>query len=373
MLYRFICLFSFLLVFMGNKSDGIIITNFNQSYTQNFDSFGVNDLIWANLSSTNSPINWFAFQSSGGSVTNLVANSGDVAVLGMINFGSQGAIDRALGSFSGSTRSLEYGVGFWNQSHFQITNVFISYTGEQWRRGLNNQLPAKLAFYYETTETTNWIAVSNLDFEALHADNIAMALDGNDNANQTSLQWNIPVLLSPSERFTIRWVDENMVNSDHGLAIDNVTVTMGSSSSFIPITNTTDFEVVLRKPKSNKPLSFRKDKGFKVKCKVINYRFTPVTQVSYLAFSGTNFPTNASFIPLKKKRNLQSGTISLISILYGTKGRANRAGIGMEVGSSLITLVIKVDGTKAIDLPNGTFTNILTFSTNFVFEGAQVR
>jgi hypothetical protein len=157
------------------------------------------------------------------------------------------AEDSALGSIgTGFLEHATYGVRLTNTSGQLINSVSITYTGEQWRDGGNNTpLQHKLLFSYNVGGSTigadtqsiggpagygadpTFTRVSALDFTSPTAisTNTGYALDGNDPANRTVISGSFSVVWAPGQDLWVRWVDLNDIGMDHGLAIDDFSLT----------------------------------------------------------------------------------------------------------------------------------------------------
>lgn len=163
------------------------------------------------------------------------------------SFGTIGNTDRALGSLgSGSVRSNFFGVRIQNDTASAVDNVLVSYTGEQWRNGGNTATHA-LSFNYKigtpsvvgspldmtTPGVGGWVAFSALDFLSPTVGATAATLDGNLAANRTVFSGVLltGVTLNPGEEIFLRWTDLDNSGNDHGLAVDDFSV---SFSSVVP-------------------------------------------------------------------------------------------------------------------------------------------
>jgi hypothetical protein len=109
-----------------------------------------------------------------------------------------------------------------------------------------------LRFYYSTTAThvdTNlygFTAVPDLFVTALNASAPQGALDGNDPANSTVVSYTINVTLLPNDHITLVWSDHDAIGSDHGFAVDSLSVL------FTPIANNTpNPSIISLSPSSN--------------------------------------------------------------------------------------------------------------------------
>lgn len=145
--------------------------------------------------------------------------------------------DRAIGGYNASTYSpYTYGVKLYNASSKTISNINVSYTGEQWRVGLDNN-QEQIKFYYKVTSdpavtftsltTSGWTSVTSLDFTGPKTNaSLVKILDGNDPSNRAIInEYTITGITIPSGSYVLlRWNDSYNAAGDHGLAIDDVTV-----------------------------------------------------------------------------------------------------------------------------------------------------
>jgi hypothetical protein len=166
------------------------------------------------------------------------AGTGSSNAGALYSFGTA-AGDRALGSVaSGSTGTILYGVQITNTTGATITQLNVQYTGEQWRNG-GNTTAHKLDFAYQINatgiNTGTWTDVNALDFTGPIATSTASALDGNAAANRTMINADITGLnLLNGQSIWLRWQDVDDSGSDHGLAIDDLTVTtVGASGTTV--------------------------------------------------------------------------------------------------------------------------------------------
>ena len=121
-----------------------------------------------------------------------------------------------------------------NTSGATITDIKVTYTGEQWRNG-GVVATQPLAFYYATSASaitsitagaTGYTSVAALNFTSKVGTTTAAALDGNLAANRTTIS-NIPIpslSLANNSYIIFKWDDINDLGNDHGLAIDDVTI-----------------------------------------------------------------------------------------------------------------------------------------------------
>ncbi|HMG48227.1 MAG TPA: Calx-beta domain-containing protein [Allosphingosinicella sp.] len=209
------------------------LTTSGVAYTQNFDAL-------ASTGSTGSslPTDW-TFSETGGSgpttysVGTGSSNTGDTWSFGVA--GTNPITDRAFGGVgSGTVTQVLIGTFFVNNTGSTITELAISYFGEQWRNGSNatqQKLDFQISFNATSLTTGTWTDVNALDFLSLiNTTAPATALDGNAAANRVSISSNITSLtIANGATFWIRWVDVNDAGNDHGLAIDDFSLTPTSA------------------------------------------------------------------------------------------------------------------------------------------------
>jgi uncharacterized delta-60 repeat protein/uncharacterized repeat protein (TIGR01451 family) len=169
--------------------------------------------------------------------------------------GTNAVTERALGSIaSGGTNTVYNAVKLTNNTGTTITGLLISYNGEQWRDGGNATLATqKLDFQYQVanagtitdanTPTGGWTDYDPLDFTGPKATATAGALDGNAAANRTAKSALMPIgNVANGQEIWLRWKDINDTGNDHGLAVDDFSVTpLGGSISANGI-RTTDIQ-----------------------------------------------------------------------------------------------------------------------------------
>ena len=157
------------------------------------------------------------------------ANAGE-----LYSYGSAGSSERALGSLaSGSSFDFFLALQVTNGTTQALSSFTLQYDGEQWRRGNNaTQRAESILFYYRIggtalDSTGTWTSVGSLDFVSPDISAAAAAaLDGN--ANKVTLSQTVSASLNPGESIWLVWVDPDNAGTDHGMAIDNV------SLSFVP-------------------------------------------------------------------------------------------------------------------------------------------
>lgn len=204
------------------------------SYNQNFNSLiNTGTATWTDNTTI---ANWYSQRT--GSGTTYDADTGTSNTGSLYSYGAAGNSERALGavgSGNAAAGNFAHGLLLRNTSGTSITNLTISYTGEQWRRAASTA--QTVAFYYRTSPSAitalnpnnnaGWTAVTALDFVSPLTGGPASFLDGNNATNQgAKSNIAIPSLnLANNSYIMIKWDDpDHMPGSDHAMAIDDLTV-----------------------------------------------------------------------------------------------------------------------------------------------------
>ncbi|HUC83433.1 MAG TPA: choice-of-anchor J domain-containing protein, partial [Flavisolibacter sp.] len=220
----------------------VALTSFGQislsgtSYSENFNSLANTGtgVAWTDNVTI---LGWYSTR------TAYNANDGSGNSGALYSFGTGTNTDRAIGSLaSGSTNTVYYGARFINSTSTPVTNIQISYKGEQWRNGGNTSAQSIKVYYQIGTNLTSltagtWTAFTALDFTSPVATATAAALNGNDAANSSTRSATLTgVSLAPGEELFIRWEDLNDAGNDHGLAVDDFSITYAAGSDVTPPT-----------------------------------------------------------------------------------------------------------------------------------------
>ncbi|MFN4865996.1 MAG: Calx-beta domain-containing protein [Cyanobium sp.] len=201
----------------------------NTAYSQNFNSLINSDnTTWTNGSTLSG---WYTSRS--GSGTTIVANDGSSNSGNLYSYGSRSSTDRALGSVgsgNAAAGSFLWGARFFNDTGSTISTLYINYAGEQWRNSAAAAAQT-VDFQYQLGATSltsgTWTDFNPLDFTSPVTGGSAAALNGNLSANRTLLSGSLSGLsLAPGQEIWLRWSDPDHSGSDHGLAIDDVQVSI---------------------------------------------------------------------------------------------------------------------------------------------------
>lgn len=219
--------------------------NFNGSYSQTFDSLlssGTGNA-WSN--DVTIP-GWFLFRQPvpGTDITAYNANNGSSTTGSFYSYGDTDASDRALGGLgsggayfgSPATGAIAGWIAFaaTNTTGTTLNQADLAFNGEQWRNG-GNITPQTIVLEYGFGSTfdsvTTWTAPGgSFDSTSPVATATAGVVDGNGagliagrGGTLSNLGWN------SGDTLWIRWVERNDAASDHGLAIDNISLTTGTT------------------------------------------------------------------------------------------------------------------------------------------------
>lgn len=192
------------------------------TYTQDFNTL-------ANTGTSNTlPVGWSFSESGTNSNTTYTAGTGSGAAGDTYSFGSPSSSDRSFGGLLSGSLIPTIGVSFTNNTGSFVSELTISFTGEQWRLGATGRVD-RLDFQYSTNATSlttgTWTNEDNLDFIAPTTIGTTGALDGNTVANRTFMTFTITGLaIGDGSVFWLKWNDFNATSSDDGLGIDDFSI-----------------------------------------------------------------------------------------------------------------------------------------------------
>ena len=200
----------------------------SSAYSQNFNSLiSSGATTWTNGSMLSG---WYSAR--GGIGTSLVANDGVSSGGNLYSYGTTSNTDRALGSVgsgNAAAGSFLWGTRFFNDTGSTISTLYINYAGEQWR---NSAAAAQTVdFQYQLGATSlnagTWTDFNPLDFTSPVTGGTAGALNGNLSTNRSLLSGTLSGLsLAAGQEIWLRWSDPDHGGSDHGLAVDDVQVSI---------------------------------------------------------------------------------------------------------------------------------------------------
>ncbi|MEO8196492.1 MAG: ExeM/NucH family extracellular endonuclease [Thermoanaerobaculia bacterium] len=220
----------------------VSLTTLGTPYTQDFNALATSGT--ANPWADNTTIaGWYSqFTAVATNPTTYRADAGGSNAGAIYSWGTGTATERAFGSVgSGTPGNILNAVRLLNSTGSTITSLLVSFTGEQWRAGGCSPLPCTpvaqvLDFEYQVTPagtitdantpSTGWLSENALDFTSpIPGTSTAAALDGNAAANRLALSSTINLVVNAGDEVWLRWFDTNDANSDHGLGIDDLSIT----------------------------------------------------------------------------------------------------------------------------------------------------
>ena len=212
---------------------GVTVTTLGTPHTQDFNTLPASgSATWTNDSTIPG---WFHARTGTG--TTIVANDGSSTAGNLYSYGTGTNTDRALGSIgsgNAAVGNLFWGVRLQNNSGSTITSLAVAYTGEQWRNSAAAAQTVSFSYLVGSPTVTGslaefqsaGVAVPQLDFTSPVTGGTAGALNGNLAANRVAISHTITGLNIPNgTEVMLRWSDPDHTGSDHGLAIDDFSVT----------------------------------------------------------------------------------------------------------------------------------------------------
>ncbi|WP_347156440.1 T9SS C-terminal target domain-containing protein [Pontibacter chitinilyticus] len=216
------------------------MTKTTPSYYQNFDELPARDTaIWAN--NTAYMPGWYIQRTKSTNI--IVANAGNSNTGGLYSYGLTNAKDRALGSISSlKAGEFAYGLLLQNTTGDTIKLLDISYYGEQWRISNSTAGQHQIAFYYAVSSSSTsfnlspssdkgWTEVPELNFKGPHFKVAGGQLNGNAADNRRFVAASVPVSIPAGAYIMLRWKDADELEADHGLAIDDFSLTWSVSTN----------------------------------------------------------------------------------------------------------------------------------------------
>jgi hypothetical protein len=224
-------------LFCRDAEAQVSINPFTKSYTQNFDGLPSSGTgTWAH--GTSYFPGWFLDRTITTTST-LLTGTGTSNAGGLYSYGPANSTDRALGAISSGTSTVgefAWGLLIQNNSGATITALNVSFTGEQWRSSSTTAPEQSTTFWYAVNASSDafklspksdagWTSVPDLNFKSPVFKTSPGPLDGNAPANRRLLSAVIPVTIPNGHYVMLRWKDLNDLYDDHGLAIDDFSMT----------------------------------------------------------------------------------------------------------------------------------------------------
>jgi Calx-beta domain/RTX calcium-binding nonapeptide repeat (4 copies) len=322
--------------------------SFNGSYSQNFDNLantGTN-VTWIN--DTTLP-GWFLFSqpSPGTAITAYNTGNGGSTTGKFYSYGTAGSTERALGGLGSGAAYFDSpatgGIAGWiafaatNNTGTTLSNLSISFNGEQWRNGGNATAQDMVLEYGfgSTFDTVSWTQPGGtFDWTSPVATATAAVVDGNVAGKVSGRGGIINPSWANGDTLWIRWLEVNDTGNDHGLAIDDFSLT----ASTLPIVSLTATDATIT------PASITQNEG---NSSTTDYTFTVTLSHATTQNVTVNYSTN-------------DGTATFANNDYID----NDNSITFTPGGSLTqTITVQAKGDAIVE-SNETFTVSLNSATN---------
>jgi len=227
MIYRVIAGATLALATTLSAHAAVGVTSTAFTYGQSFDSLASTGTanVWANDSTLPG---WAIYTAAGADVASYRAGTGSTNNGAAYSFGT--GADRALGGVGSNAFSGFFALALSNLSGQTLSSFTLSFDGEQWRNG-GNTTPQTMAFQYGFGGTyagvTTWISPGgDFDWTSPIATSTAAAVDGNVAGLVAHRGGTVATPWAADQTLWLRWADVNDTGSDHGLAIDNVALSV---------------------------------------------------------------------------------------------------------------------------------------------------
>lgn len=230
-----------LLATAAHAQAAISVDSAGFSYSQDFDSLTTSTVAspWANNSTLPG---WSLFTSTLADAPTIVAGNGGSNAGSFYSFGEAGSSERALGgtasggAYFGSPASNAVAgyiaVAFTNNSGSMLDGFTVGFDGEQWRNGGNTSgqnMVLEIGVGSSFGTVASWTAPPSLTWASPVIGSTGAAVDGNVaglvsglSASFTQMAW------APGDTLWLRWIERNDGGNDHGLGIDNFTLSVSA-------------------------------------------------------------------------------------------------------------------------------------------------
>lgn len=211
----------------------VSVTSAAFTYNQSFDSLAASGT--ANPWINDSTLAGWSLIFPNSAATAYSASAGTGTSGGFYSYGTAGSSERALGSLAtnanvavGSNQIMA--LAMTNNSGSVLDSFTLRYDGEQWRNGGNanaQSLTVLYGFGSSFSTVASWTAAgAGFNFNSPVATASAAAVDGNVAGRINGLGGTVLANWAPGETLWVRWSDNNDSGNDHGLAIDNVSLSV---------------------------------------------------------------------------------------------------------------------------------------------------
>lgn len=218
----------------------VSVTSPSFTYSQNFDSLpsSGSTLTWVNDSTI---LGWDLYTGAGSAIGTLAIGNGGSNAGNFYSFGTTSSGERALGGvgsggtvFGSPVSGAVAGyiaVAFKNQTGQELNGFTLGFDGEQWRNGGNTTAQTmELQYGFGSTfgAVSSWTTPGgSFNWASPVVGSTSAAVNGNAAGLVSGLGGTVENLSwGQDETLWVRWIEVNNVGNDHGLAIDNVQLTV---------------------------------------------------------------------------------------------------------------------------------------------------
>lgn len=221
----------------------ISLASASSTYSQSFDSLansGSSAVAWTNDSTLQG---WSLFNAAGAAITGgYLVGTGSANNGSFYSFGSAASSDRALGGagsggayFGSPLAGAVAGyiaLALTNDSGAAFDSFTINFDGEQWRNGGNTAAQAMtLQYGFGATfgAVTTWTSAGTaFNWSSPVATASAAAVNGNTTGLVANVGGTVTTNWASGDTLWVRWVENNDNANDHGLAIDNLSLSVSA-------------------------------------------------------------------------------------------------------------------------------------------------
>jgi predicted extracellular nuclease len=170
---------------------------------------------------------WSLFANVGTPLAFAVDTGGSTSA-SVYSYGTAGSGERALGFIANSTRTCRAGLRLFNNTSQTLTQVHVSYVGEEWRSGGTANANTVIVDYrisataFDIDAGGTYTALTALNYSSPTSYAQSVGLNGNLSANRNLITATFNVSWPVGQMLMIRWRDDDSTGEDDGLAIDDV-------------------------------------------------------------------------------------------------------------------------------------------------------
>ncbi|MES2717104.1 MAG: PEP-CTERM sorting domain-containing protein [Pseudomonadota bacterium] len=217
----------------------VSLTDAAAVYSQSFDSLTTAVTPVSPWTNDSTLAGWSLFNSTGAAITTYLGGTGGSNTGSFYSFGAAANTERALGgagsgnAYFGSPVSGAVAgwiaAAFDNNTGATLSAATISFDGEQWRNGGNTsaQIMRMEYGFGASFGAVTWMAAdAGFNWTSPVTGSTAAAVDGNSAGLVPGLGGTLATTWAPGQTLWLRWAENNDVGNDHGLAIDNFSLSV---------------------------------------------------------------------------------------------------------------------------------------------------